>query len=166
MDGLYRKTLLNFLIWGNYHYSGQIIRGHQPSNCPEISPEISLTTTYHLGENRSCEVAIVSRLQPLMRSAPADATHLDVLVVNVWILEDHLPYHPWGWYIYLHLVGVIFVVNVGTYTIHGSYGSHDMSHEQNTRILSIESWLVNIGILIMGCYNPYKTWVVKIPHII
>ena len=45
-----------------------------------------------------------------------------------------IPYHPWDWYIYLHLVD--FMVNVGKYTIHGSYGNdiarelvliHDMS---------------------------------------
>ena len=31
------------------------------------------------------------------------------------------PYHPWDWYIYLH-EWLIFMVNVGKYTIHGWYG--------------------------------------------
>ena len=31
------------------------------------------------------------------------------------------PYHPWDWYTYLH-EWLIFMVNVGRYTIHGCYG--------------------------------------------
>ena len=31
------------------------------------------------------------------------------------------PYHPWDWRIYLH-EWLIFMVNVGRYTIHGCYG--------------------------------------------
>ena len=31
------------------------------------------------------------------------------------------PYHPWDWYTYLH-EWLIFMVNLGKYTIHGCYG--------------------------------------------
>ena len=34
---------------------------------------------------------------------------------------EHTPEDPWDWYIYLH-EWLIFVVNVGIYTIHGSFG--------------------------------------------
>ena len=33
----------------------------------------------------------------------------------------NIPYHPWDWYIYLH-EWLIFMVNVGKYTIHGLFG--------------------------------------------
>ena len=35
--------------------------------------------------------------------------------------EIGYPSHPWDWYIYLH-EWLIFMINVGVYTIHGSYG--------------------------------------------
>ena len=38
-----------------------------------------------------------------------------------------------------------------------------LSHEKNPRILSIESWLVKHGILIMAYYNPQYKWVVFHP---
>ena len=38
---------------------------------------------------------------------------------NGWLF--FIPYHPWGWYIYLH-EWLIFVANVGKYIIHGCYG--------------------------------------------
>ena len=37
-----------------------------------------------------------------------------------WTLAIY-PYHPWDWYIYLH-EWLIFMVNVGKYSIHGCYG--------------------------------------------
>ncbi len=36
-------------------------------------------------------------------------------------LRGTFPHHPWDWYIYLHEC-LIFMVNVGKYTIHGWYG--------------------------------------------
>ena len=43
------------------------------------------------------------------------------MVWNLKIAKFRGAYHPWDWYIYLH-EWFIFMVNVGKYTIHGSYG--------------------------------------------
>ena len=40
---------------------------------------------------------------------------------NDHLRESTYPYHPWDWYICLH-EWLIFMVNVGKYTIHGWYG--------------------------------------------
>ena len=47
-----------------------------------------------------------------------------------WWFFMVIPYHPWEWYIYLHFpftyIWLIFMGNVGKYTVHGCYG--DESH--------------------------------------
>ena len=41
---------------------------------------------------------------------------------------------PWDWYIHLH-EWLMFMVNVGKYTIHGSYGIHDYVNKKVTDVI-------------------------------
>ena len=50
---------------------------------------------------------------------PMDVIHGMLVYIYSWIYV--YPYHPWDGYIYLH-EWLVFMVNVGKYTIHGLFG--------------------------------------------
>ena len=50
------------------------------------------------------------------------------------LIISHL--HPWDWYIYLHF-GLNLMVNLGKYTIHGSYGLGDLRSEWKKPLQSL-----------------------------
>ena len=76
---------------------------------------------------RSLKCLAVNTWQPSI-----SLSHLEVDIISnptfhdfFWSFKsDPYPYHPWDWYIYLHLLG-FDGKNVGQYIIHGWYGLYN-----------------------------------------